>query len=62
MLHNLHHVQTIKKIGPNRPKDIFLGQNNETNNGKSTKTANIFALYEIFYSSNFGLKSQKHGP
>jgi hypothetical protein len=50
------------KIGPNRPKDIFVGQNNGTNNGKSTKTANTFELYEIFCFSDFGLKSQKHGP
>jgi hypothetical protein len=50
------------KIGSNRPKDDFVGQNNGKNNGKSTITANIFELHKIFYLPDFGLKFQEHGP
>jgi hypothetical protein len=44
------------KIGPNWPKDIFVGQNNGTNNGKPTIAANIlnfkkFSAYPILVSN-----------
>jgi hypothetical protein len=44
------------KIGPNRPKDIFVGQNNGTNNRKSTIIANIlnftkFSAHPILVSN-----------
>jgi hypothetical protein len=43
------------KIGPNRLKDDFVGQNNGKNNGKSTITANILNCTKF---STFPILSQ----